>query len=678
MDDAIHSTRTMCPMNCHPTLCGMIVETRGPEVVSVKGDKENPDSRGFLCVRGQAAGQIIDNPKRLLKPLIRTRRGEDDWREADWDEALDLIAGRMGRAGREATAFWTGHGNLANGYGVRAGGLLVARFANLGGYQQWSPAMICWGLGGFGLGLTGALDVNTKEDMGANSELILMWGANLASQPNTARHLVAARRRGARVVTIDVRRTEASAQSDEVLLLRPGSDAALALAMMHVIIAEGLHDESFVAAHTIGFEELRAHVRDFGPEWAAAETGIPPERIVALARAYATTRPAMIVVGGSSIHKGRGGWRAARAISCLPGLTGNFGIPGGGIGERHAAKAHGGGFGDIAAADRRPPGDYIPNQMSDIAAALADGRIGVLLLFGVNMLSSYADSARLAEALRKLDLVVCHELFMNETTRQVADVVLPATAWLEDLGAKATHTHVYLCEQALAPAGEARPVQDVLRGLAERLDVPDFYPWADQEALLDTLLDHPSTGHATIASLRANGGKAALRVSPHAYPDGAFHTPSGKIEFHSARAEAAGLPPLPDHEPAAESDAPLTLAPGRTLTQFHAFYDHGRALPLLAARDPGPELWISSDDAGRRGVSDGGAVRVFNRLGAFETRARVTADVPPGTVWIRDGTEGLNHVTSGAPALPQAALDLFPFTVGQARYDAEVEVEAAS
>jgi anaerobic selenocysteine-containing dehydrogenase len=223
----------------------MLFDVRDGELVGLRGDKENPDSQGFLCVRGQASRQMIGNPARLLKPLIRDRRSDDTWREAGWDEALDLIAGQMTAAGREPVALWGGHGNLANNYGVSSGPQMLARFANLYGYQYWTPAMICWGLGGFRVGLTGALEVNTKEDMGANAKLIVLWGANLTSQPNTARHLIAAKQRGAQIVTIDVRRTEAAAQSDEVLLIRPGSDATLALAMMQVIIGEGLYDADF-------------------------------------------------------------------------------------------------------------------------------------------------------------------------------------------------------------------------------------------------------------------------------------------------------------------------------------------------------------------------------------------------------------------------------------------------
>jgi anaerobic selenocysteine-containing dehydrogenase len=667
-------------MNCHPTLCGMLVDVQDGKLLGVRGDKDNPDSQGFLCVRGQASRQIIGNPKRLLKPLIRERRSDDGWREASWNEALDLIACRIAAAGREATALWSGHGNLANNYGLSIGGQLLTRFANLYGCQYWSPAMICWGLGGFGLGLTGALEINTKEDMGANAELIVMWGANLASQPNTARHLIAARKRGARIVTIDVRWTEAAAHSDEVLLIRPGSDAALALAVMQVIIREELYDADFIAAHTLGFEELSRHISQFSPEWAANETGIEAGCITAFARVYATTKPAMIVLGGSSLHKGSNAWHAARAVSCLPALVGSYGIAGGGLGSRHAATAHGAGFATITAADRRPTGTYIPNQMSEIAAALGDGRVRVLLLFGTNMLSSFADSRGIAAALDKLDLVVCHELFMNETTRRFADVVLPGTAWLEDVGCKATHTHLYLMDKILQPTGETRPTQDVLKELADRLGVEDFYPWASQEELIDAMLDHPATGGTTVASLRRNGRRKALKVSHIAYPDRRFHTPSGKIEFYSARAAQAGLPPLPVHEAGSRrgsSDYPLALCQGRTLTQFHAFYDHGEALPMLARRDAGAQLWVSPRDAAARKLSEGDAIRVYNRRGAFAAKAHITDRIPPGVVWMRDGCVGLNQVTSGAAVLPEKALSFFHFTVGQAEYEAMVEVEAA-
>ena len=670
------TVRTMCPMNCHPTLCGMTVTVEDGRLVEVAGDPRNPDSRGFLCVRGRASREIIGNPLRLLHPLARDRR-DARLRPVGWDEALDRIAGGMRTAGREAVGLWSGHGFFATNYGVRVNSELLRRFANLWGCQWWAPTMICWGLGGFGLGLTGPLETNTKEDLGANARLVILWGANLASQPNTGRHLAAARRRGAGVVTIDVRRSEAAAQSDQVLLLRPGTDAALALGMMHVLIAEGRYDREFVARHTVGFEPLAAHVARHTPEWAAAVTGVDAETIAALARRYAATRPAMIVLGGSSMHKGANGWQGARAVACLPALTGNLGIPGGGFGPRHGSKSHGHGLADIAALSRRPPGRYVPNQMPRITEALEDGRVRALLLFGTDMLSSFADAARVARALDRTSLVVAHDLFLNETSRRFADVVLPGTAWLEELGCKATNTHLYLMEPALPPAGEARTGAWILRELARRLELADFYPWADDAGPIDAILDHPATGHATVAALRAEGGMRALRVSHVGHPDLAFPTPSGKVELYSSRAEALGLPALPVHEPPSPARYPLTLRQGRTLGHFHGFYDHGRALPSLAALEPEPVLWISPGDAAARGLAEGARIRVFNERGAMEARARVTDRVPACTVWMRDGWEGLNRLTSGEACLPDAAVDVFGFSAGQAAFDAAVEVAPA-
>ncbi|MBI4635950.1 MAG: molybdopterin-dependent oxidoreductase [Candidatus Rokubacteria bacterium] len=663
-------------MSCHPTLCGMLVEVEDERVLSVTGDRENPDSRGFLCVRGQASREIIGNPARLLHPLVRARRG-DDWRRASWDEALALMVDRMRAAGREAVGTWSGHGIFANNYGTRINSHLLRRFSNLYGCQWWSPAIICWGLGAFGLGLTGVLETNTKEDMGEHAALILLWGANLASQPNTGRHLAAARRHGARVVTIDIRETEAAAQSDEVLLIRPGTDAALALGLMHVIVAEGLHDRAFVAAHTVGFDALATHVRSYSPAWAESVTEIPAERIVALARRYATTRPAMILLGGSSMHKGANGWQGGRAVGCLPALTGNLGIPGGGLGPRHGGATHGQALRSIVALDRRPPGRYIPNQMSRITEALLERRVRVLLLFGTDMLSSFADSGRVAEGLARTDLVVSYDLFMNDTARGFADVVLPGTSWLEEVGCKSTNTHLYLTPRVLDPPGETRSVTWILRELASRLGLADFFPWQSDEGPIDAILDHPSTGHATVATLAAEGGMRALRVSHVAYPDRKFDTPSGKVDLYSERALALGLPPLPVHEDLPASTFPLAFRQGRTLTQFHGFYDHGRALPSLAKADPEPWLWISPADAAARGLADGAAIRLYNERGELGARARVTPKIPPGTVWMRDGWEGLNTLTSGSPAIPDGAVDLFAFSAGQASFDAMIEVAPA-
>lgn len=683
---AVRSVRTMCPMNCNPTYCGMIVEVQDERVLAIRGDKENPDSRGFLCIRGQAAGEIVDNPLRILHPRLRERREPDAWHDASWDEALDRITAAIRRVGPESVAVWHSHGLIVNTLHRQ----VTQRFANMAGFQWWNPSVVCWGLGGFGLTLTGPTEVNTKEDMAANAELILLWGANLVSQPGTAPHLVAAKRRGARVIAIDVRRSEALEQADEAYLIRPGTDAALALGMAHVIVGEGLYDQPFVEQHTEGFAAFAEHVRPFTPEWAEAQTGIAAEAIRSLARRYAATPRSMTLLGGSSMHKSGNGWYGSRAIACLPALTGALGRPGGGFGPRHAAQTHGSGWGNLAAVEARPAGDYVISEMSSVLEALEAGRVKVLLLLGTNMLSSFADAGRLAAALAKMDIVASFDLFMNDTARQYADVVLPGTSWLEETGYKATATHLYLMEQAIAPRGEARSASWVLQQLAERLRADElyagrlheFFPWANADELMTAAFDHPATGRITTEQLRAEGGMHRLAVSEVAHPDLRFGTPSGKVELYSAKAEAMGLPPLPVYEPmhgdaARDPDRaaryPLVFRQGRSITHFHAFYDHGQALPTLAKADPEPRLWLSPTDAAARGLADGDPIRIHNDHGAMRARALVTERVPAGVVWMRDGWQGINDLTSGARVVPDAAVRAFEPS-GAAAYEARVQV----
>lgn len=673
---AQRTERTMCPMNCHPTFCGMLATVEDNRLVAVSGDKENPDSEGFLCVRGLASAEIMDNPQRVLHPLVRERRGSDDWRQVSWEEALERIVAGMRKVGREAVAVWPGHGALTNDFGVYAHYFLALRFANMYGCQWWDANMICWGLGGFGVGLTGALEVNTKEDMSRHADLIVQWGSNHASQPNTARHIAAAKKRGARVVAIDVRKSDACRSAHDHFIVKPGTDAALALAMMHVIIKEGLCDDAFVAAHTVGFEALRDHVETLTPAWAAAICGVDADHIADFARSYANTERAMLLLGGASLYKDRNGWQASRAVSCLPPLTGKLGKPGCGFGPRHAANPHGHGLGDILNHAARPPGNYVKTQMPAILDAINDGRVRAMLLFGSNMASSYPDSRRLRAGLEKMDLVVSHDLFMNETARRYADIVLPGTTWLEALGVKGTATHIYLMDRILDPAGEARSMPDVLKDLALRLSVEDFYPWDHEAGHIDAMLDHAATGHATVSELRAKGGMLPLNISHVAHIDHQYDTPSRKIEFYSERAAECGLPALPSYATRPRSGFPLELRMGRTINHFHAFYDSGRALPSLVRRDQRPVLWISPQDAAQRGIADGDAIKLHNDRAAFDANAKVTDKVPAGTVWIHDGWPGLNDLTYGGPSLPDDATKLFPFSTGQSGYDADVEVTA--
>lgn len=670
---------TMCPMNCLPTQCGMVVEVEENKLVSLKGDQQNPDSRGFLCVRGQATQEIFENPKRLLHPLRRVgARGEDRWEQCSWDEAYAMIVNAISETQPERVGLWRGHGVGTTG---PMGSLLVSRFGRLGGFQQWASAIVCWAMGGYGLGLTGTVKTSTKEDMAANSRTVILWGATLASQPDLAPHLVEARKRGAHIIHIDTRRTEASRHADEVFLIPPGSDAALALALSQVIVAEGFCSQEFIANYTLGFDQFAAHVQQYTPEWAAPIIGIEPERIRELARCYATQTPAVIVLGGSSMFKHQHGWEPSRAISCLPALTGQLGIAGGGLGQRHGASHEGIGYADIMAdvAAKMPDEAVIPSHMSSMTAALTNGQLDVLLLLGTNMLSSFADSNELERGLRHARLIVSYDLFMNETARRCADLILPATAWLEDIGLKQTATHIYLMESALVPAGECRSLVTILRQLAQRLGLADFFPWQDEEGYVNALLAAQQTDNGlplTVAELRRQGGYWQKNGLSHiAYQDHSFQTPSNKIEFWSERALQVGLSPLPTYTAPAGSTYPLRFCQGRTLTAFHSFFDEGQALPTLARVNAGPRLWIHPQDAQKRQIASDTPVVISNQRGHFEARAHVTPDVLPGVVWMRDGWSGINRVTSGDAIVPPIANDIVPgIPGGQAAYDAWVEV----
>ena len=589
-----------------------------------------------------------------------------------------MIVNAIKQTQPERVGLWRGHGIGTTG---PTGSTLVNRFSLLGGFQHWASAIVCWAMGGYGLGLTGTLHTNTKEDMAANSHTILLWGANLASQPDLAPHLIEARKRGAYVIHIDTRRTEASRHADEVYLIPPGSDAALALALAHVILQEELYDQKFIDKYTLGFAQFATHVQHYSPEWASTITGIESERIRSLARRYATQTPAMIVLGGSSMFKHQHGWEASRAISCLPALTGQLGITGGGLGQRHGASPESIGLADVLAdiTPKMPVEAAIPSHMTTITEAFANGKIDVLLTLGSNMLSTFADTNELARGLAQVKLIVAYDLFMNETARRCADLILPATAWLEDIGMKQTATHIYLMERALTPAGECRTLTTVLHDLAQRLNIANFFPWQDEEDYVNALLAAQKTetgAPLTVAGIRQRGGYWPKNGLSHiAYQEHNFHTPSKKIEFWSERALQAGLSPLPSYTAPEGDTYPLRFNQGRTLTAFHSFFDEGQALPTLSKTDPEPVLWIHPQDAEKRNIAHGTPIVITNKRGQFAARAHVTTNILPSVVWMRDGWSGVNHVTSGAPIVSLAANNIVPgIPGGQAAYDAWVEV----
>ena len=389
--------------------------------------------------------------------------------------------------------------------------------------------------------------------------------------------------------------------------------------MLHVIVAEDLVDRAFVAEHTVGFDALAAHLTTHTPAWAAEVTGVPAERIVALARRYATTRPATIVLGGSSMHKGAGTLdrrarhrlparahrqRRHRRRRLRPAPRQRHARPGP---DRHRP------------GDRAPPaGRDIPNQMSRITEAMLDGRLRVMLLLGTDMLSSFADAGRVAEGLARQDLVVCYDLFLNDTARRFADVVLPATAWLEELGCKSTNTHLYLMPKVAGAAG--RDAAD-RRGCCARWRSGSAsttsIPWASDEGPLDAILDHPATGHATVAALRAEGGMRALDVSHVAHPGSEVPDAVGEDRaLLRARAQHSGCRRCPCTRSRPRRAVSAHAAPGthahalpRLLRPRSRAADAGRADPEPRAVDLARRRRRARGDDGARSASTTSAAR---------------------------------------------------------------------
>ena len=476
---------------------------------------------------------------------------------------------------------------------------MARRFGNLSGFQYWNPSIVCWALGGYGLQLTGTTDCNTKEDLAANSRTVIMWGANLASQPSTGpapdRCPRTRRDRGRRSTSAAPRRraTPTGWSSSG-----PGRTPPWRSACCTSSCAKDLVDRAFVEAHTLGFDALAAALDTYTPDWTAGITGVDAETVRWLARLYATQKPAAIVLGGASMFKHRGGWQASRAISCLPALTGQYGIAGGGLGPRHRGGTHGEGPADITAARQRPPGDYIPSHMPSMARAMRDGRIDVLMLFGTNSLASFADSNGLAAGLDRIGTIVCQDLFHTETTRRYADIVLPGTSWLEETGVKDTATHVYLTDQALR-ALRRDPLGDRDPGGSRRSPGPaaEVFPWDSQEGAVNALLAGLDGGQLNVERLRAAGRSLRARRSPTSptrttatrRPRARSScTRSGRRRSGSTRCRPTSRPSeLPETAPELAERYPLVFKQGRTFTSFHGFYDEARALPDARPGEPG-------------------------------------------------------------------------------------------
>lgn len=663
MNDRRSLHHTVCPHNCWPVNCGLRVEVEDGVLIGLEGNPHHDFSRGRLCVKGQASGEIQRAPERLTHPLRRVGpRGSGHWEAVSWEAALQAIASRMGAnlaAGRpEANALYHSHGNIVQRVNWK---VLTPRFANLLGLTHWDGNFPCWYDVGLAQSLTGYWGLHDPVESGQFADALVNWAQDpAASQANLVPYLLQVRDRGGEVVTVDPRVSQTAALSTWHLRPRPGSDTWLANGVAGLMLRQGLVDAEAMTALGEGFEAYRDHVLALEPRAAAQACELRLEDLERLAHLYGGGRPVATNLSRGALGKRWNGVQMVRAILCLAALGGQIGRQGGGVIWGEAVDWNL----DLQARDRRPQGiNYPPNNHGAIDVALEEGRIDTFLVVGGNPLSQWPHVNRLRKQLARVPLVVVNDLFLNHTAREVADFVLPATSWLEELGLRTSHSRIYLMDKALEPAGACREASDWMNDLARRLGVNDYFPWPDKEACLEACLASAARQGATVAELRRHPEGIPARVAAIPYADGKFQTPTGRFAFYSHAAESLGLPPLPTPEEAPESPAgnpalaarfPLRLLSERRNTHFHSFHDSHRVLPTLRALEPEPLLHVHPLDASGRGIPDGALAILFNDRGEARVRVEWTTELQPGQVGLNDAWPELNLLTDACCPVPGA------------------------
>jgi anaerobic selenocysteine-containing dehydrogenase len=666
---AARVVKNICPLDC-PDTCSMLVTVKDGVAVELRGDPEHSFTRGFLCQKMARYLERVYSPDRLLRPMKRVgRKGEGRFEPITWDEALDAIAGRFaaiarGPFGPQAILPYSYYGTM----GKLQSSSLDRRFFHRMGASKLDRS-ICSSAGSQGYEYTlgrGRLGADPLAVPGC--KFIVNWGSNTA---NTNSHLwslmIEARRGGATIVTIDPYRSPTARRSDWHIQPRPGTDAALALGLMHVIWRDGLQDEDYLNRATVGATSLRARaLADYVPEAVAAITGVDVTTITTLAHRLAREQPSLIRLN-YGMQRHHGGGMAVRTITCIPAMIGSWRHPGGGA-LLSTSGTYDFAMDRLTRPDLSPAGTRVVN-MNHLGEALAGELLGppvqALYVYNCNPAAVAPNQARVLEGLRRDDLfVVVHELFATDTV-DYADVVLPATSQLEhvDIHGSYGHLDVMYNPPAISPRGDSRSNNDVFRALSRRLGFePELFP--DDETLIRQVLDGgPTLEGITLERLKAEGSvrlNIPAVVTPFA--DGVFPTPSGKCELYSERMKAAGLDPLPTYIPPHEdpqirrdlaSRYPLQLlSPPRPQFLNSTFANSSRH--RSAAGDPTIE--IADEDARRRGLRDGQWAVVYNDRGRFQARVALSGNVQPGVAvansiyWnkLSPGGSNANGTTSSA------------------------------
>jgi anaerobic selenocysteine-containing dehydrogenase len=669
--------RGACPHDC-PDTCAMLVtiERNGGgewRAVDVGGDPDHPVTRGFLCTKVDRYLDRTYHSERVLHPLRRVgTKGEGRFERATWGEALDDIASRLkgviAEHGPQAILPYSYAGTM--GY-LQSSSMDRRFFHRLG--ASLLDRTICSTAGSVGMQMTVGQNLGTDTEAVGGARLIILWGTNtLTSNPHLWPFVREAREAGATVVAVDPLTTRTTKQADRHLMIRPGTDGALALGMMHVLFAEGMADRDYLERHTLGREALEERVKSYPPARVAEICELDEAEVVWLARLYGTTHPAFIRVN-YGLQRHAGGGMAVRCIAALPAVGGQWRHAAGGV-QLSTSAAHKFNKRALELPDLVPPGTRTIN-MSRVAEALTTPDAGVggppvraLVVYNSNPGAVAPDRAKVRAGLARADLfTVVLEHFVTDTA-QYADWVLPATTQLEhwDVHFAYGHYYVSLNQPSIAPLGESLPNTEIFRRLASAMGLDDPCFGDDDETLIRQAL---SSGHRNMEGITLEGllEKGWMRLNvPVAwapYAEGGFPTPSGKCELYSERMAAMGLDPVPDYIPPRESrEAAPELAGRYPLALIsppaHQFLNSTFVnVDMLRRRAGAPTLRIHPADAAPRGIATGRTVRCFNDRGAFQARAEVTAEVKRGVVqapsiwWGRYSDDGMNANETTSVAL---------------------------
>jgi anaerobic selenocysteine-containing dehydrogenase len=689
MKKVVHAA---CPHDC-PDACGVLITVEDGRAARIQGDPAHPVTRGFLCAKVAKYLDRVYSPDRVLYPMRRIvpkgpasepGSGQPEaafptqvWQRITWDEALGEIADRfkkiIAQYGSEAILPYSYGGTLA----VLNGSGMDRRFFHRLGASQLERT-ICSVAGEVGLKSVLGVKLGTEPEQFRHSRYIIAWAANIhGNNVHLWPFIAEARRNGAKLVVIDPYRTRTAACADWYLPVNPGTDAALALGMMHVIINEALYDADYVNRHTLGFEQLREKVQEYPPERVARWTGVAATDIEKLAREYATTRPAVIRLNYGVQRSERGGM-ATRAITMLPCITGSWKEVGGGLQlstsgayklNREALERN-----DLMEkALGRPARIVNMVELGKALNTLSDPPIQALFVYNSNPAAVCPNHNQVIRGLRRSDLfTVVHEQFFTDTT-DYADIVLPATTFFEHRDLQTGYGHYYLqmSDQAIEPLGECRSNVETFRALARCMGFEDECFHESTEQMIDTVLESGNPWLKGIdrdrlsreGQIRLGFENQASVPSPQSpapflpFARGTFATPSGKAELYSETLKAQGLDPVVQFTPPSESRHspqarafPLELLARKADNFLNSSFSN---LPVTQQMEELGLLEINPLDARARGIANGDMVRVFNRRGEILLSARVDGAVQPGVVaarlfWAKltPGNRNINVLTS--------------------------------